>query len=175
MMGYKIDPATSTHVARIAQIHVEVWQKAYRGLIPDQFLDSLDTRNREAYWRGVIRDGRDQVFIGHDANDIFGFCSIGPTRDSDLQGSFSELMTLYVLPEHWGSDVGNQLIQRAHQTCIDDSGLATNCMLWVLKDNRRARSFYAKHGYGADGQEKTLDWEQSASIEIRMIRTTPSV
>ena len=34
----------------IASIHVSAWQAAYRGIVPDAFLDALSVDQREARW-----------------------------------------------------------------------------------------------------------------------------
>lgn len=36
---------------RIATIHVEAWQIAYRGIVPDEFLGALSVDQRVAVWR----------------------------------------------------------------------------------------------------------------------------
>jgi hypothetical protein len=50
-VAVNIRRAIATDAATIAGIHVRAWQWAYRGLIPDAFLDSLSVEARETSWR----------------------------------------------------------------------------------------------------------------------------
>jgi hypothetical protein len=40
--------ATINDAARIAETHVRSWQSAYRGLFPQDYVDSLDRAQRQA-------------------------------------------------------------------------------------------------------------------------------
>ena len=65
-----------------------------------------------------------------------------------------ELWGLYVDPSHWGAGHGHTL----HTEALDvprASGAAAGT-LWVLTTNQRARHFYERHGWAADGAEKTV-------------------
>jgi hypothetical protein len=42
--------------------------------------------------------------------------------------------------------------------------------LWVLGDNERARSFYARFGFVDDGGEQTLEIGGADLLERRMVR-----
>lgn len=42
--------ASATDVGRIAEVHVRTWQVAYRGQVPDEYLDSLSIEDRHTAW-----------------------------------------------------------------------------------------------------------------------------
>jgi hypothetical protein len=46
--------ATINDAARIAETHVRSWQSAYHGLIPQDYLDSLDPAQRLTWWEQVL-------------------------------------------------------------------------------------------------------------------------
>jgi hypothetical protein len=46
-----IRSATPGDARAIATIHVEAWRAAYRGIVPDEYLDSLSIDGRESTWR----------------------------------------------------------------------------------------------------------------------------
>ncbi len=82
---------------------------------------------------------------------IVGFCAVGASRDDD-PGADGEVQMLYVAPASWRGGVGQKLF---------DAGVAylrargfPELILWVLKDNIRARTFYEKNGWLPDGAEK---------------------
>src|SRR6266545_7080984 len=68
----------------IAFVHVRSWQVAYRGHMPDEFLDGLDVEKRTNMWREVTQDPDKIVFVAEDWDgNIVGFSALGPSRDAD--------------------------------------------------------------------------------------------
>jgi hypothetical protein len=50
----EIRRAVADDARGIAQVHVKSWQAAYRGLLPQSYLDALSVEQREAFWVQVI-------------------------------------------------------------------------------------------------------------------------
>lgn len=48
-----VRPANFKDAPAIAKVHVEAWQSAYRGQIPDFYLDSLSVAGRTKSWEKV--------------------------------------------------------------------------------------------------------------------------
>lgn len=111
--------AKAFDASRIAEIHVTSWQVAYRGIIPDAFLNSLDVAKREQVWRDVITETANPVFVAESAGSVVGFCHLAPSRDADLPRA-AEITAIYLDPDHWrrgGADsfVRGQLSSRANK------------------------------------------------------------
>lgn len=68
------------------------------------------------------------------------------------RGDICELRDLYVVPDAWGSGIAQDLMQ----TALDAMRVrgATEAMLWVVEANGRARRFYEREGWSADGQTR---------------------
>ena len=101
---------------------------------------------------------------------VGGFVNCGPYRiDQDsarrdrLQGG--EIYAIYVDPQHWGTGAGRALMAAA-LSHLAGEGLSP-VRLWVLADNHRARRFYERHGFTADGTTKPYG---HGVDEIRMTR-----
>jgi GNAT superfamily N-acetyltransferase len=63
----------------------------------------------------------------------------------------AELRDLYVVPEAWGSGVARAL----HGAALDwMRPRADEAMLWVGEGNARARRFYEREGWRADGETR---------------------
>ena len=63
----------------------------------------------------------------------------------------AELRDLYVVPEAWGSGVARAL----HETALDwMRPRAGEAILWVGEGNARARRFYEREGWTADGETR---------------------
>lgn len=48
--------ATVEDANAVATVHVRSWQSAYRGLIPDAYLDALSVERRTAVWRRILTE-----------------------------------------------------------------------------------------------------------------------
>jgi GNAT superfamily N-acetyltransferase len=93
---------------------------------------------------------------------IIGFACVGTNRDDDTDTATCELWGLYLDPAHWGAGHGHTL----HTEALDvarASGAAA-AILWVLTTNQRVRHFYERHGWAADGAEKTV-WRGDVRLD----------
>jgi GNAT superfamily N-acetyltransferase len=63
---------------------------------------------------------------------------------------------MYVRPEAWGSGVADELHERA-VAAIRAAG-HERARLWVLEGNARARRFYERHGWYADGSSRVVEF-----------------
>jgi GNAT superfamily N-acetyltransferase len=128
----------------IARVHTRSWQSAYKGILPDDFLDALRWESRIEAWSGIISTTQtttNDIFVATDADSaVAGFASIGEVRDDDLISQmFFELQAIYVAPELWNQGVGRALMEVALTAMPPTTpGLS----LWVLAANERGRRFY---------------------------------
>lgn len=151
----------------IAAVHVKSWQAAYRGLMPDEYLDGLDVGERTERWRRILSSGDGAVVVADDrAGRIVGFCSVMPSRDADASPTTGEIAAIYVDPEHSRRGLGTALLADAFEHAASRG--FTTLTLWVLDGNHRAQRFYESRGFSRDGAAKVEDrWGQVALREIR--------
>jgi GNAT superfamily N-acetyltransferase len=133
----------------IAEVHVASWRDAYRGLLPDAFLDRLSVDDRERSWLATFAEPAFGVLVAEDAERVVGFASFGPSRDEGATAGTGEIPAIYVDPEVLGTGVGRQLFEAAVGK-LREGGFA-RATLWVLEANGRARRFYEKAGWSWDG------------------------
>lgn len=158
----------------IAIVHVRSWQAAYRGLIPQDYLDSLDPAQRRPRWEHILSESnwpRAGTLVAQAAEDVIGFANICPTRDEDEDpANVGEHTSIYLLPTAWSTGSGRELMIAALGTLQQSFSQAT---LWVLDTNSRARRFYEAAGWQTDGGVK-LDEVKGISLkEVRYRRTLP--
>jgi RimJ/RimL family protein N-acetyltransferase len=157
--------ATLDDSERIADIHVKTWQAAYAGVMPKDFLERLDVDARQSMWRRAI-EGRTPpggIFVAEKGDELVGFTAVGryrePSGGSDATvveyPAVGEVFAIYVGAEHWSTGAGHALMRTAVDH-LADQGLA-EIRLWVLADNPRARRFYERFGYLADGKTRVED------------------
>ncbi len=151
----------------IAEVHVRTWQAAYQHAFPLEVLEALSVDEREAQWRQRIDDGAAVVWVAQMRGRVIGFVSVGPSRTEECAG---ELYAIYVLPEAWGSGAAHELM-RAAKAWFASEGCST-AMLWVLADNPRARRFYEREGWSADGMR--IEVMRGVEIEEALYRVAIS-
>lgn len=151
----------------IARVHTRSWQSAYRGLLPDDWLDALRWEDRKVRWDAILTSGnKGHVFVAtNPQNEIVGFASSGPSRDEDTdQDRVHELYAIYLIPEYWGKGIGTALF-RAVMEKIPRTAIRLE--LWVLEDNSRGRKFYESQGFTLDGATKLAEIDGYQLEEVR--------
>lgn len=156
-----IRPATSEDADALTDLHLDVWDEAYAGLIPAQLLTARRSSrsDRVERWHTIIASLASTELVAEDDQGLQGFTSVGPGRDAPEPGlPTREVRALYVRASHYGRGVGHALLE---------AGLGSAAAyLWVLEGNARAIGFYERHGFRLDGHVKTA----SVGREWRMVR-----
>ena len=166
---WELRRATGADAAAVAAMHVQAWQTAYRGIVPDAFLDGLDVGARASrYAFDRSGPGDPETWIAVEGDDVVGMVSVSPSRDDDLPG-LGEVQALYVAPDRWRSGAGSALMARAERL-LTDAGF-TEALLWVLEDNARGRRFYEVAGWEVDGRVKTVEIGGRELGEVRYRKT----
>ena len=147
----------------IADIYVHSWQAAYRGIVPDDYLDGLRTDR----WAGRLEVSAYTAMVLTDGERYIGTCSFAPARDGAMQG-WGEIISFYLLPEYFGSGCAGILMREALES-LDAAGYP-GVYLWVLEENTRARKFYEKYGFALNGDRLEIEIGGRALMEVRYIR-----
>lgn len=156
--------AISEDCRRIAEIQVEGWKAAYRGIIPDDYLDSLKPENRHSFWDRQVHDECGELFVAAVGSEVMGFCHLIPSRDADGDG-IAEIAAIYVDPTAWRNGCGRSLCDAALASAIERN--APWVTLWVLVENALGRRFYEAMGFVPDGATKSEDRPGFTLEELR--------
>lgn len=138
-----VRPAGLDDASAIARVHVETWRTAYRGLLPDDFLQSLTHDHYTDRWRRGIGDTVSRVFVAEDESGVIGFASGGRERAGEDNYS-GELYALYVADRAQHRGFGRLLVC-AVVASLREMGLP-DMIVWALRDNPDARAFYEHLG-----------------------------
>jgi GNAT superfamily N-acetyltransferase len=146
-------PAEPEDAMAVARVHVRSWQAAYRGLLPDDYLDQLRPEDRaQRYDFAALDPLKPRTVVAVVEGLIYGFATTAPSREPDLPGH-GELYALYVDPEQWGRGLGAALVSAARAQLFELG--FRNAVLWVMAGNARAERFYRIDGWEPDGESKT--------------------
>jgi GNAT superfamily N-acetyltransferase len=157
----RIRIATEADALAIESIRVRGWQSAYRHVFPPDDLDALPVD--AGRWRPRLETPPKgwTTFVAESNGNVVGFASVGPSRDEEGIG---ELYAIYVDPDVWSTGAGRALMGRAEQQLRSEYETAS---LWVLEDNPRARTFYERAGWAADGDWKAEERFGVRAVEVR--------
>ena len=163
-----IRPAKRADALDVARVHVRSWQAAYRGLMPDEYLDGLRPEERARRYDFSGTDPRaPATIVAVDGDALIGFATVAPAADPDAPDG-GELCALYVDPDHLRRGVGSALL-RAALAQLRAKGY-TDATLWVHAGNRTAQAFYRRHGWSADGIGRSATAWGVAVDEVRYHR-----
>ncbi len=128
----------------ISNIYERSWKYAYRGIIPQEYLDSIPTGR----WADSIgKVGRNNLILIENEK-IIGTASFCKSR-WEKYGNYGEIVSIYFLPDYIGKGYGKLLLRK----CVEELKLCgfRKVLLRVLEDNHRARKFYEKNGFICSG------------------------
>lgn len=157
--------------AEVARVHVRTWQVAYRGLLPDEYLDQLRPENRAARYTFDSDDPNQRsTYVALDDDNICGFTTFGISRDGDLPDA-GEIYAIYVDPDQWGAGAGRLLMANARSR-LCEMGFR-DAFLWVLDGNDRAQRFYEIDQWSPDGMRRHEEIWGITVNEVRYRRPLP--
>ena len=122
----------------IGHVYCEAWKAAYRGIVPDDFLNGLTDENCAP--RSHRPDG---ALVCEENGKIIGVAAFGIRRDQSDQKA-GELYSIYVLPEYWRMGAGHALFDAACSRLRAEG--YESLFLWALTENTRAHCFYEAMG-----------------------------
>ena len=153
----------------LTQIHIDAWKWAYRGILPDHYLQGLDQEyeRRLQVWRRLLGAdvARSAVWVADEGEEAVGFASTGPSRAEGAPWAEAELYSIYVLERVAGTGVGHALLADAIAEMRKQDDLVAT--LRVLEGNLRARRFYEREGWTPDGGRMVEHGPGFDLVEIR--------
>ena len=155
--GVEIRRAVPADAEALTRLHLDCWDDAYTGLMPQEILDAqrADAPARVDRWRTALASGRLISVAEHDS-ELIGFVAAGP--DTELPQLEIQLFALYVRAPWWGTGVGHALFV----TAVGDR----SACLWVLEGNDRTIRFYERQGFRLDGAGA----DEPYGRRVRMVR-----
>ena len=126
--------------AAISRIYEASWRSAYRGILPQDYLDSIPA----GYWVPYLEQAGRNVLVMEEDGQLIGTASYCASRDPSLP-EYGEVVSIYLLPDWQGMGYGRLLLDAA---IAELAALGyQDVFLWVLEENHRARRFYEKAGF----------------------------
>lgn len=121
----------------IARVQVETWQSAYRGLIPQEYINTLDVSKKTEQWQKKIILNWELILIAVYNGKVVWFITWWESRDK-IEYDW-EIRAFYVLEECQWKWIGTQLFDAMGKEF--KQLWFKSFYLWVLH-NWPAREFY---------------------------------
>ena len=168
MVDCVILPARVEDAPALAALHAESWRSAYRGMLPDTYLDGPIVDERLEFWqrRMVELDPTcSRVLKAVMESQLAGFACIVLDVDP-IWGT--RLENLHVRPNMKGQRIGGRLFDHALEwakAARPDRPMH----LWVLEQNLPARRFYEQRA-GRVADSKMIEVVPSVHVgEVRYV------
>jgi len=157
----------------IAQMHAKSWQKHYRGILRNAYLDQEVLADRQAVWQERFQHPQEtqHIIVATDNGQRCGFaCTY-----ADFHEEYGALLdNLHVLSAWQGRGIGAQLIRRSAQW-VHQRDENSGFYLWVFEANTSARVFYERMG-GQIEEKTTVENPGGGTAPVlRIIWPDPSV
>ena len=141
----RLESATAEDCRAIAEVHVESWQHAYKGILPQEYLASLSVAEREAMWRRMVEREPSHLVLARNVDQIVGFVAFGASRDEGAPADCAEIWAIYVKPACWSTGAGRLLWLEALQRILAEGYKSIS--LWVIVGNERAVAILRACGF----------------------------
>ena len=109
---------------------------------------------RYAYPRDAVHDRWVSAVAEPEARTLIAIIDEQPVGAACVTAGW--LDGLYVVPEHWGTGLADELYGRALELACELG--SSSCKLWVLEDNMRARRFYERRGWRENGETRVVEF-----------------
>ncbi|WP_299743958.1 GNAT family N-acetyltransferase [Rossellomorea sp. y25] len=138
MKNFRFRKANLQDSPGLAYVHVHSWRTTYKGIVSENYLQSLSIEEREQKWVQILSGSHHTYVCELDDGQIIGFVSFGKERSGEYEG---ELYAIYLLEEYQGKGIGKELLEIA-ATGLKKQGY-NSMWIWVLKENPSKHFYYA--------------------------------
>ena len=116
----------------VSAIYEESWRWAYRGIVPQAYLDALPPGR----WAAFIDTPGIYTLVADDGGALAGTASFCASRFPEYEG-MGEIVSLYLREPYAGRGLGRALLKAA-AAALAALGFE-DIFLWVLEENARAQ------------------------------------
>ena len=150
-------------IPSVADIQVNGWKTAYKGIIDDAILNVMN--KEEKIERFKVNYQKNGFIVAEFENEIVGFCRYTYNNEftPDMQDIDCEITALYVKPNLKYNGIGTKLFQFVINEFKRKNKI--KMILWCLKDNEPSKKFYTKMG-GEIIKEREIEIGEKSYCEV---------
>ncbi len=177
-----VDAVKEEHFMAMSLIHALGWRDTYVGYVPQSYLDSEITDDR---WVPVFRENARTgtchgLLLYRDSTPVacINYCPARKVNyntdevcafDNAGYEDYGEIASFYTHPAERGKGYGGILMEEALRR-LKAAG-HQNAFVFVLRENDKARRFYAAHGFAWDGTHNDIPFPpDTVCVDLRYVR-----
>lgn len=145
--NHEIRIAGPEHIEQIADLYIRNWREAYKGLLSQDYLDSLTMEGVCAKWRDYIQQPNQGVYMVMETPEeggpekLAGFVGVKPYHRIE---NCIYVYSLHVEPHMRGRGIGSALVKRIAEQGWEEG--YPKMGVCVVCGNENARRLYAQLG-----------------------------
>ncbi len=150
-------------ISSVADIQFNGWKTAYKGIIYDVILNSMNKDEKIKRFEGNYK--KNGFVVAELENEVVGFCRYADSNEftPDIQDIDCEITALYVKPDLKYNGIGTKLFRFVVNKFKSQS--KSKMILWCLKDNEPSKKFYTKMG-GEIIKERVIEIGEKSYYEV---------
>lgn len=136
-----IRAAASSDIEKIAELYVKNHRETYKGLLSDDYFESLTSDYAKEKWSAYLRNTCSKIWVAYNAEEFLGFAA--GTEDANLANTWY-LDSLHITENARGKGIGTTLI-KAMMNYAAEIGYS-KMSVCIVKGNDNAGNLYNKLG-----------------------------
>ena len=178
-----VDACTNEHFRAMSLIHALGWRDTYVDAVPADYMANEITDDR---WVEVFRTNYETqngvhgllLYRGDTPVSCLNYCkartvNYNPgdicTIDNAAYADWGEIASFYPHPGQRGRGYGGLLMEEALRRLKVDG--FQNAFVFVLRENEKARRFYAAHGFTWDGTHADIPFPHgTVCVDLRYVK-----
>ncbi|MBE5872763.1 MAG: GNAT family N-acetyltransferase [Lachnospiraceae bacterium] len=143
----------------LAYIQTESWKAAFASILEAETLTKCTNIERAtAMYQRLLDENKGNGYLLIVDGKSHCIAYWDAARDSEFVGK-AELICIHSLPDNWRKGYGSQMMDRVLKD-IKEAGYS-EVVLWVFRENLRARAFYEANGFAlTDFSKLAFDTEE---------------
>ena len=135
-----IRDAVYDDIDKIAKLYISNWKETYKGLLPEDYLNSLTKEYAVEKWNKYLKN-KNHIFVAYEGNEFLGFVA---SKKDDNEEGYWYLDSLHITKNSRGKGIGTKLIYKVGKYALTNG---YQCMsICIVKGNDSAKSIYKKLG-----------------------------
>ena len=160
-MEFSIRKAVINEAHDFALCKIRAWQSAYRGIIPDEYLNNMSVEKYAELYKKWMENPNAEYYFAMCNDEIAGILVLSKCDNDDKQNA-GDITAIYLLEPYWNKGYGRIMMNYAINRL--KSLLYEEITIWSLEKNARAHEFFEKFGFALDGKKMEMNWGEPSTI-----------
>lgn len=177
-----VEAVADEHFRAMSLIHALGWRDTYVDAVPVDYMarEITDDRWVEVFRQNYLTQNGVHgllLFRGDTPVSCINYCrarvsnyNVGDicTFDNTAYADWGEIASFYTHPDERGKGYGGILFEEALRRLKADG--FQNAFVFVLRENEKARRFYAAHGFVWDGTSTEIPFPPKVCVDLRYVK-----